>query len=459
MAKSCQRAAFFAAWVSMFMLSAESSQAVPAFAGQTGQPCVTCHVGGFGPELTQFGRQFKINGYTLQGGSGTLAHLPLAAFVQTSFTSTAKGQGGPAAPHFNANDNPALDQVSIFLAGRATDHFGGFIQATYDGIGHAFFLDNTDLRFTTPLQIGTHDTDFGVSVNNGPMVQDPYNTTYAWNYPFFSSSLAPAPAASTVLGGPLLGNTLGITTSAFVDQSLYAEVGAYETQAPGLASRLGESYGPGSATGAMPYVRLAYEWNWGDNSAHVGTAFFNGRFNPATGPFSIDGSQGHDRFTDEFFDAGYQYLPGDGRHGLTLNGFYTHESRSLDGSYAAGAASFANGTVNEARLTATYYYHQTYGATISWEHVWGSADPLLYQQGSAINGSASGSPNSNAFIFEADWIPFGKAQSWLRPLANLKVGAQYTAYTEFNGGSRNYDGFGRSASDNNTLFLFAWYCF
>ena len=41
--------------------------AVPAFAEQTGQPCVGCHVGGFGPQLTPFGRAFKLGGYTLDG--------------------------------------------------------------------------------------------------------------------------------------------------------------------------------------------------------------------------------------------------------------------------------------------------------------------------------------------------------------------------------------------------------
>jgi hypothetical protein len=44
-------------------------------------------------------------------------------------------------------------------------------------------------------------------------------------------------------------------------------------------------------------------------------------------------------------------------------------------------------------------------------------------------------------------------------LANLKLGIQYTIYTVYNGGGRNYDGFGRNASDNNTLFLYAWLAF
>ena len=33
---------------------------------------------------------------------------------------------------------------------------------------------------------------------------------------------------------------------------------------------------------------------------------------------------------------------------------------------------------------------------------------------------------------------------------------QYTGYRKFNGGNDNYDGFGRSAKDNNTLFLNVW---
>jgi hypothetical protein len=66
---------------------------------------------------------------------------------------------------------------------------------------------------------------------------------------------------------------------------------------------------------------------------------------------------------------------------------------------------------------------------------------------------------SNSFVIEADWVPFGKPDSWGRPLANLKLGAQYVIYTLFNGGSRNYDGFGHDASGNNTLFLYAWLAF
>ena len=42
---------------------ASPSHAVPAFARQTEQDCVACHVSW--PELTPYGRFFKLTGYTI----------------------------------------------------------------------------------------------------------------------------------------------------------------------------------------------------------------------------------------------------------------------------------------------------------------------------------------------------------------------------------------------------------
>ena len=56
-------------------------------------------------------------------------------------------------------------------------------------------------------------------------------------------------------------------------------------------------------------------------------------------------------------------------------------------------------------------------------------------------------------------MPFGKNDSWAQPFVNLKLGVQYTAYPQFNGSGSNYDGFGRSAGANNTLYAFAWVAF
>jgi hypothetical protein len=86
-------------------------------------------------------------------------------------------------------------------------------------------------------------------------------------------------------------------------------------------------------------------------------------------------------------------------------------------------------------------------------------DTLLYAP-APLTGSANESPNSQAIIAQIDWTPFGNDTThWGYPWLNVRVALQYTWYLQFNGGTTNYDGFGRNASDNNTLLLFTWWAF
>jgi hypothetical protein len=441
----------------MLAAAVQPSQAVPSFAAQTGQPCTACHVGAFGPQLTPLGRAFKIGGYTQTGGEGPLSKIPLAGFVLNSFTHTNAPQPQPAAPDFGRNNNPSLDQVSLFFAGRITDFAGAFVQGTYDGVDHTVHLDNTDIRLTTLLDAGGQDLRLGLSVNNGPTVQDPYNSTFAWIYPFASSALAPVPTAQPLLAGGLIGNSLGTTVYGWYDRSLYVEGGVYNTYGPTLLNLTGADLGPGATANPAPYVRAAYEWNWDQQSAHVGAVFLYSNLSPSNGERSVDTMFGRDSYTDVAVDGGYQFL-GDGTHIATVDGIFTHEDQNLKASTALGTSTGPGNHLNQIRLNFTYYYQNTYGLNLGWQNTSGNANPALFAP-QPLSGSANGKPNSNSFIIEADWVPFGKDTSWGRPLANLKLGVQYTIYTEFNGGSKNYDGFGHDASGNNTLFLFAWLAF
>jgi hypothetical protein len=434
-----------------------SANAVPDFAQQTGQPCSTCHIGSFGPQLTPFGRGFKMGGYTQTGGDGPAARIPLSAFALSSFTNTAKAQPSPPVNDFGTNNNFAIDQVSVFLAGRVNDYVGGFIQGTYSGTAKAFLLDNTDIRATAPLTFGDAELRIGTSLNNGPTVQDPYNSTFAWGYPYVSSALAPTPTAQPLLAGGLIGNSIGLTGYVWYDKRIYFEAGAYGTYGPTLLSAFGRSLGPGSTRNLAPYLRAAYQWDWDAQSAYVGALFLHSSLNPATSAFTASGAQGRDNYTDYAVDGGYQFL-GDGTHIVTGQAIFVHENQTLNGSFNAGNSSVVNGALNQVRANVTYYYDNTYGATLGWQYTWGKPNPALFPS-APVSGSANGKPNSNAFTFEADWVPFGKESSWARPFVNLKFGLQYVAYTMFNGGTRNYDGFGRNASDNNTLYLFLWTAF
>jgi hypothetical protein len=435
------------------------AHAVPAFAVQTGEPCAACHIGAFGPQLTPFGRAFKIGGYTQGGGQGP--EIPLAFTAITSFTHTASAQPTPPADHFGDNDNFSLDQLSVYFAGRITPWAGAFVQGTYDGVAHTFQLDNTDIRpLTTVIQLGDRDLRVGISVNNNPTVQDPYNSTFAWGYPFVASALAPVPAEQPAVATALSGNSVGVTAYGWYDQHLYVEAGGYATQGPTLLHMTGASLTPapfGSTAGIAPYIRAAYEWNWQQQSAHLGGLVFHSDFNPAIDSFNASNATGRNSYTDLSVDGGYQFL-GNRRHIFTAEGIFTHENQYLPGAFNAGQSSQTHNNLEQMRLALTYYYQQTYGVTFAWQETWGNANPLLNPP-AAVSGSANGRPNSNAFIVEADWVPFGKSDSVAAPWVNMKLGVQATIYTSFNGGTTNYDGFGRNASANDTIFLFSWFAF
>src|SRR5437868_836544 len=112
------------------LLTNKAALAVPSFAIQTGQPCAACHIGAFGPQLTPYGRDFKLHGYVASDGKDH--GLPLAVTTQASFTHTAQPQDGGAAPGFRDNDNFAIDQLSVYYAGQIAPKLGGFIELNFD---------------------------------------------------------------------------------------------------------------------------------------------------------------------------------------------------------------------------------------------------------------------------------------------------------------------------------------
>ena len=58
------------------------ARAIPSYARQTGLTCSACHTEF--PILTEFGRDFKLNGYTMSTTQSWMP--PLAVMLQPSFT-------------------------------------------------------------------------------------------------------------------------------------------------------------------------------------------------------------------------------------------------------------------------------------------------------------------------------------------------------------------------------------
>jgi len=433
--------------IALLAFSASSASAVPSFAEQTGQRCSACHVGGLGPQLTPLGRQFKLEGYTMRAGDTFT--VPLAGMVVASFVETEKDQPSPPAAHYGVNDNATLDQASIFLAGGFGSHFGAFGQFTYDGVGRSFAWDQLDVRATTHATVLGSNVVFGIDLNNSPGVQDVWNTLPSWGFPFTSSDLAPSPGASPLMSEALAQRVLGTSLYASLDMGLYTEAGVYWMPGRRFLSMFGVDANDGGAflKGAAPYVRIAYQKNYSEQNFEIGAFGLFADLYP--GAVKTAGS---DRFTDLGLDASWQFI-GNGDNVYQLNARYTHEQQDLNASFLLGDSSKMHDGLEELHLDFSYYWHKQIGATISPFHVWGSSDSLLYADNRTLK------PDSTGVVFQLDYTPWGTDVSPLGPRFNVRIGAQYTLYTEFNGAGSNFDGAGRNASDNNTFRLFTWFVF
>ncbi|HUZ11759.1 MAG TPA: hypothetical protein VMU93_02765 [Caulobacteraceae bacterium] len=423
--------------------TASRAAALPAFAVQTGEPCQGCHVGGFGPQLTPFGREFKLKGYTIRTNA---FNLPLSAMAVASYIRSSKSLPPPVG--FSSNDNFALDQVSLFFAGGFGQHLGAFIQTTYDGVANAFHWDNLDVRAVTTVRIRGADAVLGASINNSPTVQDAWNTLPAWGYPYTTSALAPSPSASPLLNGALAQTTLGVTGYAWIKSEVYIEAGAYGSPGPTALTRLGvDPLDPGDINGLAPYGRVALQ-----KSVAAGTLEI-GAFGMETNIFpGLDRTTGFtDHYTDLGLDGSYirTFKNGDV---LTANGRILHERQRLSATCALAGQNVgcASNSITDLRADGSYYWHNEIGATVAVFDTFGTGNSTIY------SGNRTFKPDSSGVTVQVDGTPFGGAGSPLGPRFNMRVGVQYTAYAKFDGAGRNYDGLGRNAADNNTFRVFTW---
>jgi hypothetical protein len=456
----------------LFALVLPSAWAVPSYARQTGMACSTCHT--VFPELTPFGREFKLNGYVLDNmkqikgitfersetmSLNTIPPLSLMAQISYTHTSTALPDSSSITGAL-AQDGEASfpQQVSFFYAGKIAEGLGSFVQLTYSGPGDHFGLDNTDIRYayhTSFDPAAQQDVIFGVTLNNNPTVQDPWNSTPAWGYPFAGSATAPTPITSAKLdsgAGAIGQNSAGLGGYMWFDHSVYAELTMYTGAKVGGTHPLDSSQAP-LAHGIAPYWRLAYEKRWGQNSLSVGTFGIRAGIRPAatvpgsttTPPQNVPLGPA-DKYTDYGLDSQYQYISDD--HLVSAFGTYFHEKQNLDASFKYGLSANPSNTLNTEKLALQYYYRRKIGGSVGIFNTTGSTDTGLYAP-AAVTGSASGSPSSRGYVFELNYVPF----------LNVKLQVQYVAYSKFNGGGGNYDGSGRNASDNNTLYLLGWFNF
>lgn len=464
------------------IVRAPPALALPSFARQTGQPCGACHTGF--PQLTPYGREFKLRGYT--AGGGWDAHFgepgwvpPLSAQVIGSFTHTAAPQDNTGLG-IASNDNAIFQEASVWYGGAITDHIGLMMQGDYinpnsygmnpsslmPGLSvakHQYNWDMVDLRYANSAAFGNFDIVYGASFNNQPGVQDVWSVP-AWNFPFVSSTLAPTPAAKTLIEGAFTQRVLGGSVYAWINSLLYLEASAYQSLSPVEQNSLGidPTGAPGTLDRLTPYLRAALERTWGAHSLEFGSYLFLADVNPQPWNFNsinpLTGlPAGKDHYTDVGFDTQYQY--NGGNYWVTVRGSYIHENQKLNASSmlpidpTGTFGSNPTNTLNSFKASASLAYgaDNTVVLTGGYFDIWGTPDMALYGPGTMAN-SITNSPNSDGWIAEIAYIPFGMSKSPIYPWFNVRTGLQYVWYNKFSGASTNFDGLGTNARDKNTLY-------
>lgn len=480
----------------LLFLFNNDAHAVPSFARQTGWDCTQCHMSWL--ELTNVGRRFKLGGYQTMKDMKESEEanrpwvsfnfndpppvIPLAMWLQISRTSTKDvAQTASASPPTGSASDSTMDPkkddgqiqlqaASLFLNGKLADGVGCFCQFTYDPYAHQMAQDNSEIRFVPEEEYKSENLKilYGMSLNNNPGMSDIYNTTGVWGWPYLSSAVAVAPGAAPVLGmNPVYGgannlghSVAGVTFYSLINRTYYVEAGAYGN-VKSVLHALTINNTPINLDGLAPYYRLALQQDWqnGVQSAEIGTYGFRPRIYPFSsggGPQLSSGPS--DVYDDKGIDAQYQYITDKHRFSFMFN--YLHENQTLNGSVLQGNAQNSTNNLSAINTKFSYYYQKWYGISVGYTRVSGSSDTLLYPSGidqstsgSAVNGYFNGSPDSQAMTYELDWLfAWDNAQDRRRN----RIILQYVDYSKFNGASTNYNGLGRNARDNNTIYIAWW---
>ncbi len=425
-------------------LARHTVKLIPSYARQTGLACSVCHFQF--PHLTPFGRLFKLNGFTMTGlknitslgdSAKTLSLSPISpasVMVVTSMSHLSKPIPG------TQNNTATLPQeASLFFGAGIAPRVGIFSQFTYSTAEGSIGIDNVDIRFANHADVGGRDLLYGLTLHNNPTVQDAFNTGPAWGWPFISSEVTPG-APSAMIDGGLSQSVLGLGGYALFNNTLYVEFTAYRTSLQGQHAPY-DSSASNVLRKVTPYWRVALTRDVGSGHVMIGTYGFDANLWSQ----GVEGAT--DRYSDLAVDAQFETSVTK-TPVVVVRGSFTHEKQRKTNAFVAGEAQLINRNLNIVRANASLLPSLRHGFTVGVNTTSGTADSLVYAA-EPVAGSRMGTPNTTSFTGEYVF------NAW----QNVRLGAQFQMFTKFNGASRNYDGSGRRASDNNTLYLYSWIAF
>jgi len=287
------------------------------------------------------------------------------------------------------------------------------------------------------------DLLWGVTVNNNPTVQDPWNSTPAWGFPYNRSALAPTPTASTLVDGGLGQRAVGVGLYTVWNDLLYLESDVYKgLRAPALQA-LGQVPDDGNQTSAfIPYARVALMKDWGDKQHHAEIGAYGLSASVVPGGDQTLGF-GVSK-TDWAVDATYQYISDPAKvtsDRLSAHATYIHETSKLSSEAQTATGALSDHWLDTMRFDVSYSFAATVTPSLQYFRTIGTADANYWS-------TPNGSPNSDGMILEVAYVPWGKPDSPFQNM-NVRLAVQYVNYFSFDGA---YAG----ASRNNHFYFSLW---
>jgi hypothetical protein len=422
--------------------------ALASFARQTGLTCSACHLSF--PELTPTGRDFKLSAFTtatedkiiseeatgMSAALSILDDLPLTVNVQASVTYTDMNQSG--------RQNPSVEfpqQINFLLAGQVSPHIGTFLQLTYSESGNSINGDSSEVRFfAAKTTLAGESFVWGIDANNNPMMEDLWNSTPAFGFSYASPDSAGfKPQATALIDGALATQVIGAGPYFMWANHLYGLVEAYRSEHVGETQPESGIGGGGpdpiNIAWVAPYWRLAWQQSIDKNNyLEIGTyGLYLSSYPGAVGGTTTD------NYLDLAGDASYELSLGNGDT-IVLHTTFIHEVSNPNASEPGAGV---QDQLNTFRADIGYHFGNTLVLTAGPFITWGTVDTNAYLF------SANGTPDTNGAVAQISYWPW----------QNFEVGLQYRAFLTYGGASTNYDGAGRNASDNNTLYAFFWFNF
>jgi hypothetical protein len=452
------------------------AHAIPSYTRQTGFSCDECHT--VYPNLTPFGRDFKLHGYTMTASKTiksdassnstplmNLNNIPMVSARIVSMWSnqaggnngivpkgiTTAGQGFMSFPS-GYNDKETFNLVgdsSIYVSGKIAPYMGTFLEFSgIDDEGGTLGLGMLDTVIVAPdTMLGGRSFVYGIRGVDAVFTGDPSNVLGTWGLTSQLMGMSTHntlydPNRAMVEGGELYGMWGGFNNGGlFGTVAFYHPTGSQTAGSFVQGNLAGLSGTPGTlnTSSVDEAVRLAYYLpSFGNLYTEIGaSAYFGKEGMIAPSAASIPNPYYNDNYSNYGVDAQVQYI-GDKNLAELFAIYQSQNDNKFYGQDLYSNINYGvNGTSvqrNALAVTADYYYKRTYGAYVKY----------LYQNSDKVKDM-----NVAGTILGLSWFPW----------ENVQVILEQALFGTYNPGLAQYANTSLSPSDFNVTSVKLEYLF